>query len=176
MNQHHLSEALASTAEAAESLTEGLVEAVRRRGWRVATSESLTGGNVATVLSAAPGASSWFVGSVVAYSPEVKFGVLDVPRGPVVTEACASQMARRTSELLDAELALALTGVGGPEPDEGEPAGTVWFAVAHPDGVRAVREVFDGDPPQVLTMAVERGLAILTAVACHGPDVSIDPR
>ncbi|KGM12032.1 CinA family protein [Cellulomonas bogoriensis] len=169
----HLSEALAHTADAAEALTVDLVDAVTTRGWRVATAESLTGGNVATVLSAAPGATSWFVGSVVSYSPEVKFGLLDVPRGPVVSAECAAQMARRTGELLGAELALALTGVGGPAPDEGEPAGTVWFAVAHPDGVRTVREVFDGDPPQVLTTAVARGLEILTAVAAHGPDAPV---
>src|SRR5690606_35567733 len=85
----HLSRAVEETAEAAAEQTAELAEAIARRGWGVATAESLTGGTIATVLAAAPQAGTWLRGSVVAYAAEVKFGLLGVPRGPVVTEECA---------------------------------------------------------------------------------------
>ncbi|WP_149203547.1 CinA family protein [Actinotalea subterranea] len=156
----HLSTAVEATAAAAE-LCEGLAAAVAQRGWHVATAESLTAGTVGTVLAAAPDATSWYRGTIAAYSPEVKFSLLDVPRGPVVTRECAVLMARRTAELLGAELCVAMTGVGGPEPDEGEPAGTVWFAVVSPGGEHTVKEVFPGSPAEVLTATTERALALL---------------
>ncbi|PZR52159.1 CinA family protein [Xylanimonas oleitrophica] len=161
---HNLQVAVERTADAAQDLATGLADAVGARGWHVATAESLTAGNIANVLAAAPSASTWLRGSLVAYSPEVKFR-LGVPRGPVVTEECALILARRAVELLDADLCVAVTGVGGPEPDEGHAPGTVWFAVVSPAGEHTVKEVFDGDPPQVLVATTERAIALLTDVA-----------
>jgi nicotinamide-nucleotide amidase len=160
-----LSTAVEKTADAAQGLADALAEAVVDRGWTVATAESLTGGMIASLLSAAPQASQWFRGGVVAYTPEVKFEVLGVPCGPVVSEECARTMAESSARLLGADLSVAVTGVGGPEPDEGQPAGTVWFAVASPQGVRTEKVVFDGDPPDVLTATTERAVALLAEVA-----------
>ena len=160
-----LSTAVSRTADAAQRLAADLPDLLERRGWTVGTAESLTGGTIAGVLAAAPSAQEWLRGAVVAYTPEVKFGLLGVPEGPVVTEECARTMATATARLLGADLVVAVTGVGGPEPAEGQDAGTVWFAVATPDGVRTEKTVFDGDPPDVLTATTERAVVLLREAA-----------
>ncbi len=161
----NLSTAVTTTSAAAADLTGPLTEALAQKGWSVATAESLTAGTIGTVLAAAPSATSWFRGAVAAYSPEVKFSLLGVPRGTVVTEECALTMARATARLLAADLCVAVTGVGGPEPDEGEPAGTVWFAVVTPAGEHTAKEIFPGDPADVLTATTEHAVALLTRAA-----------
>jgi len=83
-----------------------------------AAAESLTGGNVSAGLSAIEGASDWFVGGVVAYASEVKFGLLGVDRGPVINAPTARQMATGVARLLNADFAVATTGVGGPVPGQ----------------------------------------------------------
>lgn len=162
-----LSTAVSMTADAAQRLAADLPDLLGRRGWTVGTAESLTGGTIASVLAAAPSAQEWLRGAVVAYTPEVKFGLLGVREGPVVTEECARTMATTTARLLGADLVVAVTGVGGPDPDEGEPAGTVWFAVAAPDGVRTAKEVFAGDPPDILTATTERAIRMLRETAAR---------
>lgn len=157
--------AVERTADAATTLLDGLDDLLRERGWTLSTAESLTGGKIATVLAAGPGAGEWFRGSIVAYAPEVKFGLLDVPRGPVVTEEAATAMARSTARLLGADLCVAVTGVGGPEAEEGEPAGTVWLALTTPQGVWTEKIVVDGDPTQVLTRTTAHALALVRKVA-----------
>lgn len=170
-----LSTAVARTADAAEVLLDGLAESLAARGWTVATAESLTGGTIASLLTAGPEASSWFRGSIVAYDAEVKFGLLGVPRGPVVTEECATTMARSAARLLGADLCVAVTGVGGPGPDEGEPAGTVWLAVSTPDGVWTEKLVFAGDPVDVLTTTTARALGLLQEIAGSARPADVDP-
>jgi nicotinamide-nucleotide amidase len=131
------------------------------RGLTVAVAESLTAGKLASALGAAPDASTWFRGGVVAYAAEVKFKVLGVPPGPVVTEGCARAMASGVASLLDADLAVSVTGVGGPDEDEGEPPGTVWFAVVSPKGEHAELRRFDGEPADVLAATTAHALRLL---------------
>lgn len=171
-----LSTAVRRTADAAQDLLEGLDRALADKDWSVATAESLTGGTIASVLTAGPNASAWFRGSVVAYDAEVKFGLLGVPRGPVVTEECATTMARAAARLLGAEMCVAVTGVGGPEPDEGEAPGTVWFAVSTPEGVWTEMLVFDGDPSDVLTRTTTHAITLLRKVAEGEIPTATDPR
>jgi len=64
-----------------------------RREWMVGAAESLTSGQLAAVLGWADSASRWFAGAVIAYRPEVKFELLKIPQGPVITARCARQMA-----------------------------------------------------------------------------------
>jgi nicotinamide-nucleotide amidase len=135
------------------------------RGLTVAVAESLTGGKIACHLAAAPDASDWFRGGVVAYSSDVKYDVLGVPRGPVISEQCAAAMATGVAQLLDATLTVAATGVGGPDSQEGEPPGTVWVAVASGPDVRAELQCFDGDPADVLDSTVLQALRMLRDVA-----------
>jgi len=128
-----------------------------------AVAESLTGGAVSARLSAIEGASDWYRGGVVAYDEEVKFTLLGVDRGPVITARTASQMATGVARLLDADVAVATTGVGGPGPQEGQPQGTVYLAV-HADGTCTVREYhFPGDPAEVVAQATRQALDDLGA-------------
>src|SRR3954447_20537553 len=85
--------------------------ALSRSNRAAAAAESLTGGNVSAALSAIEGASSWFLGGVVAYAETVKFDLLGVHRGPVVNAETAHQMATGVAELLGADFAVATTGV-----------------------------------------------------------------
>jgi nicotinamide-nucleotide amidase len=150
------------TDEAA-GIAERIAHVVREHGWTVAVAESLTSGKIASTLGAAPEASSWFAGGVVAYASEVKFKVLDVDPGPVVTARCAAQMARGVVRLLGADFAIAVTGVGGPEPDEGHPAGTVFVAVSSGADEEVAQHRFDGDPSQVVRQSTSAALQMLLA-------------
>lgn len=132
-----------------------------RSGRTVATAESLTGGKLSCHLSAAPDSSTWFRGGVVAYAEQVKYEVLGVPVGPVVSERAARSMALGVSELLQADVAVAVTGVGGPDDEEGEPPGTVWMGVAAGGDVHTELHRFDGDPTRVLDKTVTGALRLL---------------
>lgn len=155
-------EAGADESQATERIAEILTAAKRS----AAVAESLTGGAVSARLSAIEGASDWYRGGVVAYDEEVKFSLLGVERGPVITAATARQMATGVAKLLDADVAVATTGVGGPGPQEGQPQGTVFLAV-HADGSCSVREYhFEGDPAAVVEQATSQALDdLVSAVA-----------
>jgi len=99
------------------------------RGLTLAVAESLTGGLVAARLVNVVGASAWFRGGVVAYASDVKHSLLDVPPGPVVSDAAAGAMASGVRAVLHADVGLAVTGVAGPDPQDGEKPGTVFLAI-----------------------------------------------
>ncbi|MGW0732530.1 CinA family protein [Streptomyces sp. NPDC002851] len=110
---------------------------LRERGQTLAVAESLTGGLVAAAVTAVPGASKVFRGSVTAYATELKQQVLGVDgtllaeRGAVDPEV-AEAMARGVRRALRADWGIATTGVAGPGPQDGRPVGTVYVAVAGP--------------------------------------------
>lgn len=136
-------------------------EAARRRGVSVAVAESLTGGLVASALARAEGASTWFRGGVVAYASEVKHDVLGVRPGPVVAERAVVEMAEHVARLLAADVGLGVSGVGGPDDQDGEPPGTVWVAVATPGATTARLHRFEGDPSEVCAASVVAALDLL---------------
>jgi nicotinamide-nucleotide amidase len=141
-----------------------VAELAGERGLTVAVAESLTGGQVSTALAAAPQASRWYRGAVIAYSTEVKHELLGVPTDEVVHAEAASAMARRTRELLLADVAAAVTGAGGPSAQDGREPGTVFLALDAPDHHRVVRLIFDeDDPAQVLDRATAATLDALVA-------------
>jgi nicotinamide-nucleotide amidase len=115
---------------------------------------------IASRIGEAPAASEWFRGAVVAYAAEVKFEVLGVTPGPVVTAECASEMAYGVSRLMGSDYGLAITGVGGPGPDEGKPAGTVFIAVCSGERVRVEERRLDGEPPEIVQSATLQALLI----------------
>lgn len=133
------------------------------RGLAVGAAESLTGGALSSALAAAPDASRWYRGTVVAYSPQVKQAVLEVTPGPVVTRRCAEEMARGAARVLAVDAAVATTGVGGPDPEEGEPPGTVWVGVFTSEGVSSHLLHLDGSPADVVEQATTRALELLLA-------------
>jgi nicotinamide-nucleotide amidase len=120
----------------------------------LAVAESLTGGLVASRVVNVPGSSDWFRGGVVAYDSQVKYDVLGVPEGPVISEACAMAMADGVRRLLGADVGIATTGVAGPAEQEGHPPGTVWLGVALGDEVSAVHVRLPGDRDRVRQLTV----------------------
>ncbi len=131
------------------------------RGLTVAAAESLTGGAVSSALAAAPGASEWYHGGVVAYSPRVKQHVLGVTPGPLVCDRCADELAHGAARVLEADAAVSTTGVGGPDPEEGEDPGTVYVGVKVPSGASTHRLELEGDPSEVVERATEKALGLL---------------
>lgn len=119
------------------------------QGLTVAVAESLTGGYVAGRLCAVPGASQTFQGGVVAYQSRIKFDLLGLAEGPVVTEAAALAMAHGVRRLLGADIGLATTGVAGPDEAEGKPVGTVCLAVAGSQAERAATVRLPGDRERI---------------------------
>ena len=138
-----------------------LADLLTERGWRLATAESVTAGLVADQAAQAPNASDWFLGGLVSYATEVKTRLLGVAPGPVVNAETAAQMARGAAELLQAQVTVATTGVGGPDDKEGQPAGTVWVGV-YVDGEVTTHELhLDGDPEDVCTGAADAALQLV---------------
>jgi nicotinamide-nucleotide amidase len=127
---------------------------LRSQGLTLGVAESVTGGLVAARCTDVPGASGWFRGGVVAYASEVKFDVLDVPEGPVVSEEAAAAMAEGARRVLGADVGLSVTGVAGPESQDGQPVGTVIFGLALGDDVTTRRLQLPGDRQRVRQMAV----------------------
>lgn len=102
-------------------------------GRTVATAESLTGGLVGAALTAVPGSSEVYRGGVIPYATDLKTSLLDIPKltmnhGPVSAEVAAA-MAVNSAYLLNADFGVATTGVAGPDPQDGQPVGTVFIAV-----------------------------------------------
>lgn len=147
----------------AEKVAAVIAERLSEQGRTVAVAESLTSGSIASHLGAAPDAGQWFAGGVVAYASAVKFEVLGVEPGPVITPSCARQMSEGVARLTSSDLGLAVTGVGGPDPEEGHPAGTVFIAVHTPDSTHATAHHFDGDPPTVVQLTALEALRSLLA-------------
>lgn len=143
-------------------LAERVSELALSYGRTVATAESLTGGRISCLLAAAPHSSQWFRGSIVAYSRDVKHALLGVAPGPVVSDDSARAMAANTAELLAADTVAAVTGVGGPEGQDGHEPGTVWFALYDRGLVRSEKSFFAGDPGDIVEQTAIYALELLT--------------
>ena len=115
------------------------------QGLMLGVAESLTGGLVGSRLAEVPGSSEWFRGSIVAYDSQVKFDLLGVPEGPVVTAEAAGAMASGARKVLQADVGLGVTGVAGPTTQEGQPMGTVFMAVDLDGDVTVAEASFPGD-------------------------------
>ncbi len=109
-------------------------------GATLAVAESVTGGLVTGRLTNVPGASKVLRGGVVSYDSEVKFSVLDVTPGPVVSERAAIEMARGVRRHLGASVGLSLTGVAGPDEQDEMPVGTLFVGLVLADGSEHVQQ------------------------------------
>jgi nicotinamide-nucleotide amidase len=125
--------------------------------------ESLTGGLVGSRLTNVIGSSEWFRGGVISYASEVKFDLLGVPDGPVVSAEAAAAMAVGARKVLGADVGLAFTGVAGPAEQDGQPPGTVFVGLAMPgdDAGTPVRLKLPGDRERVRQFAAISGLDLL---------------
>lgn len=153
-------------------LAEELLARARYLRLTIAVAESLTGGQLAASLTAVPGASAVFRGSVTAYATDLKAAVLGVDAalldqvGAVHPEV-ARQMAAGVRRLCRADVGVATTGVAGPQPQDGQPVGTVFVAVADQRAVEAEQCRFgrgDGSPAyeraRIQRLSVAAGLKL----------------
>ncbi|MFF1872390.1 CinA family protein [Streptomyces sp. CB03911] len=148
--------------------------ALRAAGGTVAVAESLTGGLLAATLVDVPGASATFRGSVTAYATELKASVLGVDEGLLdvhgpVHPVVARQMAEGVRRLLGATYGLATTGVAGPDPQDGQPVGTVYLAFASPAGSLVTSPRLSGERATIRRKAVTAALELLLRQLPAGP-------
>jgi PncC family amidohydrolase len=135
----------------------------------VAVAESLTGGLLGACLTAMPGASRTFRGGVLSYATDLKETLLGVP-GPLlgaegaVSAEVAGAMAGGVRDRLQATYGVALTGVAGPDPQDGKPPGTVFVAVAGPDVGRVSGVDLSGGRDEIRVGAVRAALELLRDV------------
>lgn len=121
---------------------------LKQLGRTVACAESCTGGNIAHLITSVPGASSYFLGGIVSYANDVKVNVLGVNKTDLdtfgaVSEQVALQMATGARRVTGAEYAVSTTGIAGPDGGTPQkPVGTVWIAVAGPNGAKAKKFLF----------------------------------
>lgn len=152
-----------------------LLDALRDRGWTLATAESLTGGQLAATVVDVPGASRSMRGGVVAYATDVKGSVLGVDaallaaHGAVHPEV-ARQMAERVRGVVGADVGLATTGVAGPDQQDGFSPGTVHVAASTPHGTVVRTLALTGDRAQIRTATCVAVLReAVAAVRAGGP-------
>jgi nicotinamide-nucleotide amidase len=144
--------------------------ALAARSSTLATAESLTGGLIGQLLTSVPGASSSYLGGVISYATRLKHTLAGVPSatldelGPVAGPT-ALAMAAGVARRCDADWGLAVTGVAGPEPQDGHPVGQVFVGLAHPGtGWSRVEELrLTGDRAAIRRRTAERALTLLTA-------------
>lgn len=162
-----------------------LADALRARGWRMATAESCTGGLIAAACTAVAGSSDWFERGYVTYSNASKTEAIGVDAALIasdgaVSEPVARAMAEGALKQADVDIAVAVTGIAGPGGAvPGKPVGTVWMAwsrrvAASDDGVangaatvrtEARRLQLGGDRAAVRGQTVAHALAVLTEAA-----------
>ncbi len=143
----------------------------------IATCESLTAGLCAATFADVPGASAVLRGGLITYATELKHSLAGVPKdllaryGPV-SEKTAIAMAVGTRTVCSADWGLALTGVAGPDSQDGHPVGEVWLGLARPDGtatavlaakVLKLGEVLLGDRAEIRTLAVQAALELINS-------------
>ena len=139
----------------------------RLAGKTLATAESLTGGGIGAALTAVPGSSTVYKGGVISYTNEIKCNVLGVQqelldRYGAVSSQVAGEMVSGVRRLLNADVAVSVTGLAGPGADEfGNPVGTVY--IGYEDCQRSIVEhyLFDGDRQAVRNQTIDAALNLI---------------
>lgn len=152
------------------SLAQTVVRGLANRQWQLTAAESLTAGALQGALGDVAGVSEWFKGGFVTYSNATKASMLGLDQVAIdahgaVSDYTAKAMAQGALRQVGADIAVSLTGVAGPGPNEGQPAGTVWIGVATAQGVTAQEYHFAGTRNSVRGRAVKAGLfAVIQAL------------
>ena len=148
-----------------------LADRLRRRGWRLATAESCTGGLIAAACTAVAGSSDWFERGFVTYSNAAKTELRGVDAALIeahgaVSEAVALAMAQGALRRAPVQLAVAVTGIAGPGGAvPGKPVGSVWLAWGTAQQVQAVLLQLPGDRAAVRLATVQQALLKLLEAA-----------
>ena len=162
--------------EDCETLDELVHKTLIEQGLTLATAESCTGGNIARLLTSQAGASAYFKGGVVAYSNEVKESILGVKHSTLeahgaVSEETVREMVEGVRTKLGADLAIATTGIAGPDGGTPEkPVGTVWIAVADATHTEAKLLQFGANRRQQnIDRSTNQAFAMLIRLICQNP-------
>ncbi|HEX2920485.1 MAG TPA: competence/damage-inducible protein A [Bacteroidales bacterium] len=138
-------------AENEVSLEECIGMLLKHNNKTICTAESCTGGEIAHLITTIPGSSSWYKGSVVAYSNDIKTKILNVSATEIeqngaVSEQVVKSMAQGALKIFGTDYAIATSGIAGPDGGtENKPVGTVWTAIAWNDGVYAEKRNFGNE-------------------------------
>jgi nicotinamide-nucleotide amidase len=149
-----------------QSMESVVLDRCRQLGRSLGVAESLTGGLIGARLTAIPGASDVFRGSIVTYASDLKRSLLGVADGPVVSEAAVVAMAEGAARVLGADVTVAATGVAGPASQDGEEAGTVWLATLVDGQVEPFRIRYRYDRERVRQFSVITVLNALRLRLC----------
>jgi nicotinamide-nucleotide amidase len=146
-----------------QKLSETIVKTLTLRGETISTAESITGGLIGGAITGVPGSSEVFLGGVISYSNQMKKDELgitaaDIKKVGVVSEAIAVAMALAIQKRTKSTWAISSTGVAGPGPVDGIPAGTVWIAIAGPKIAQGIELSIAGKREIVRLGAVESAL------------------
>jgi len=137
--------------EGEESLESVISDFMRMNSYTLSTAESCTGGRIATLISALPGASEIYKGSIVAYHNDAKFKILNVKKTTImkygsVSKECVIQMAEGVRDIMNSDYSIATSGIAGPDGGTAEkPVGTLWIAIIGPNFCETKKVVFSGD-------------------------------
>ena len=162
------------TATATSTLVPALAAALSRRGWRLATAESCTGGLVAAACTDVAGSSDWFERGFVTYSNAAKAELLGIETALIATHGAVSEQVARAMAAgalarAPVQLAVATTGIAGPGGAvPGKPVGTVWLAWGRAGALRSERLQLDGDRAAVRAATVIAALQRMLAFAQDG--------
>jgi nicotinamide-nucleotide amidase len=148
-----------------QTLQSGVLAMLIERKLTLATMESCTGGLLASLITDVPGSSNAFLGGLVSYATEMKIA-WGVPREiiethGVISAETAKAMAEAARQRLGADVGVGITGVAGPDEQEGKPVGTVHIAVATPTGTRATSQHFRGGRSEIKWRAAITALSLL---------------
>lgn len=137
------------------------------KGKSLVTAESLTGGGIGAALTAIPGSSAVYKGGVICYNNWVKENILGVPAAVLnscgaVSASTAEAMARGVRRLLQADVAVAVTGLAGPDGDDfGNPVGTVYIGYCDASRAFVKQFLFSGDREQIREQTIAAALQII---------------
>ncbi|GAA1396439.1 CinA family protein [Luteococcus peritonei] len=160
--------------EELRSAAADLLAALAREGLTLGCCESLTGGLLAATITDVPGASRSFRGGLVTYASDLKCSLVGlepehVAEHGVITAHTARTMAQGARRVLGCDLAIACTGVAGPDPQDGAQVGTVWLSVAGPWGASDHLLQLDGDRQCIRRITVLEGIRRAREELLAGP-------
>lgn len=149
------------------SLSSELGELLKERNYMLATAESCTGGNISATITAVPGSSEYYKGSIIAYSNEVKMNLLQVKEQTLikhgaVSEETVREMVKGAMKSLNTDCAVATSGIAGPSggtPDK--PVGTVWIAAGSGKKIITLKQEKDEGREQNILHATYNALFLL---------------
>jgi nicotinamide-nucleotide amidase len=144
-----------------ETMEDAVAAQLDAHGLSIGLAESLTGGMMGARLTNVAGSSGFFKGSIVSYDRTVKYDLLDVPEGPVVSIEAAEAMAVGARKVLNADVGLAITGVAGPAEQDGQPVGTVIVGLALDDTIESMPLRLPGDRQRIREFSTITALNLL---------------